>query len=153
MLDAHLPDVLALNNAHAAELSQLDLPGLTALRDQAFWVMVVPPASAFMIALDHTASYASPNYAWHRARYDRFIYIDRLAVAAAGRGQGLARQLYADLAAAARTAGHTQLLCEVNTDPPNPASDALHEALGFRPVGAATIHGGAKTVRYLQASL
>ena len=153
MLPGHLPDVLALNNAHATELSQLDLPGLAALRDQAFWTMVAPPADAFLIALDQTASYASANYAWHRSRYDRFVYIDRVAVAPAGRGQGLARLLYAGLIAAARAAGHTQLLCEVNSDPPNLASDALHAALGFSPIGAAIIHGGAKTVRYLRASL
>ena len=38
--------------------------------------------------------------------------------------------------------------CEVNAEPPNPASDAFHAALGFAEVGDAVIHGGKKAVRY-----
>jgi predicted GNAT superfamily acetyltransferase len=34
-------------------------------------------------------------------------------------------------------------------EPPNPASDALHAALGFSEVGRAILPGGAKQVRYL----
>jgi hypothetical protein len=39
--------------------------------------------------------------------------------------------------------------CEVNSDPPNPASDAFHERLGFAEVGRAALPGGTKLVRYL----
>jgi uncharacterized protein len=42
------------------------------------------------------------------------------------------------------------VVCEVNIDPPNPASEAFHLALGFKEVGQATIHGGTKTVRYFE---
>jgi hypothetical protein len=44
-------------------------------------------------------------------------------------------------------------VCEVNSNPPNPASDALHASLGFREVGQATIHQGSKTVRYLARTI
>ena len=71
----------------------------------------------------------------------------------AARGRGLARRLYDDLFAAARAAGHARIVCEVNSDPPNPASDAFHAALVFVPVGAAEIHGGKKTVTYLERLL
>jgi predicted GNAT superfamily acetyltransferase len=37
----------------------------------------------------------------------------------------------------------------VNSQPPNPISDAFHAAQGFTEVGTAVIEGGAKTVRYL----
>jgi uncharacterized protein len=37
----------------------------------------------------------------------------------------------------------------VNVQPPNPASDAFHEALGFSGVGRAVIQDGEKQVRYL----
>ena len=49
--------------------------------------------------------------------------------------------------------GHERVVCEVNREPPNPASDAFHATLGFSEVGAAAIHGGSKTVRYLAREL
>jgi hypothetical protein len=66
---------------------------------------------------------------------------------------GRARRLYADLMASARSAGHQVLVCEVNSEPPNPASDAFHSALGFEPIGSAVLTGGAKSVRYLALRL
>jgi uncharacterized protein len=146
--------VLALNNEHALELSLLDGDALRALLGRAFLARCVERVDAFVIALDEThPTYASPNYLWFRERRSRFVYVDRVVVASSARGRGLARLLYADLIEHAVAAGHERIVCEVNTEPPNPASDAFHAALGFREVGAATIHGGAKTVRYLELDL
>ncbi len=145
---AALPAVLALNNAHAAELSWLEPQRLRHLLDEAFFARVAGNAAAFLIAFDETAAYDSPNYLWFRARYPRFVYVDRIAVAPAARGQGLARRLYQGLFQAAALAGQSVVTCEVNADPPNPVSDAFHAAMGFVEVGSAEIHGGAKTVRY-----
>ena len=50
-------------------------------------------------------------------------------------------------------AGHDQIVCEVNSEPPDPASDAFHTALGFREIGRATIHDGRKAVRYFRRAL
>jgi predicted GNAT superfamily acetyltransferase len=61
----------------------------------------------------------------------------------------MARGLYEELFAAAVQASHSLVACEVNVEPPNPASDAFHEALGFSEVGRAVIHDGEKQVRYL----
>ncbi|MFC0407179.1 GNAT family N-acetyltransferase [Roseomonas elaeocarpi] len=146
--------LLALNNAHAVELSLLDGAGLRTLLDGAFSARCIGALDAVLIALDERhATYASPNYLWFRARYGRFVYVDRVVVAEAMRGKGLARRLYADLIERALAAGHDLLVCEVNSDPPNPASDTFHAALGFKEVGAAAIHGGVKTVRYLALRL
>jgi uncharacterized protein len=41
----------------------------------------------------------------------------------------------------------------VNIEPPNPAYEAFHVAMGFDAVGQATIHNGAKTVRYFEKKL
>ena len=147
------PALLALNNAHAVELSWLDVARLKLLVKQAFYARRIGDADAFLLALDQTAIYDSPNYLWFRQRYPRFVYVDRVAVASPARGRGHARRLYADLFRRAITAGHDTVLCEINVEPPNPASDALHAALGFAEVGKAAIHDGKKTVRYFARTL
>lgn len=148
-----LSAVLALNNAHAAELSWLARDALERMIGSAFRATRFAEADAFLLAFDQDADYASSNFLWFRARAARFVYIDRVTVAAHARGRGLAKRLYADLFQAAQAAGHSLVCCEVNSDPPNPASDAFHAALGFRETGRQAIHGGAKTVRYLERAL
>jgi predicted GNAT superfamily acetyltransferase len=154
-ISAELHDaILALNNAHVTELSPLNVVELRALLDGAFYARRVGDLDGFLIALDEThPTYASPNYLWFRARKSRFVYVDRIVVTNAARGMGYARLLYADLIGRASTAGHKSIVCEVNLDPPNPASNAFHDALGFKQVGTGTIHGGSKTVRYLELTL
>ena len=143
------PAVLALNNAHAAELSWLDRDRLKLLLGQAFHARRIGEVDGFLLAFDQGATYDSPNYLWFRQRYRRFVYVDRVVVAPAARGRGYAGRLYADLLFRAGQADHDIIVCEVNRDPPNPASDAFHAAQGFAEVGQATIHKGSKTVRYL----
>ena len=147
------PAVLALNNEHAEELSWLDQDRLSHLIRQAYYARRVGSLDAFILAFDETADYDSPNYLWFRARYPRFVYVDRIAVARHARGRGLARLIYSDLFACARQAGHELVTCEVNLDPPNPASDAFHLALGFGEAGQGLLAGSGKTVRYFVRSL
>jgi hypothetical protein len=141
-------DILALNNEHAAELSWLEAERLSFLLGEAFYARRIGDLEAFIMTFDQEANYDSPNFIWFRERYERFIYVDRVVVAAPARGRGHARRLYQDLFEHAERAGHTLVTCEVNADPPNPASDAFHAALGFTEVGDAVIHGGKKAVRY-----
>lgn len=141
--------ILALNNAHATELSWLDPQRLALLLGQAYHARTIDHAAAFLLAFDERAGYDSPNYRWFRARYPRFVYVDRVVVAPSARGRGHARRLYADLIGRAAAEGHDVVACEVNCDPPNPASDAFHAGFGFTEVGRAAIQGGSKTVRYL----
>jgi hypothetical protein len=145
--------LIALNNAHATELSWLEPERLVDLIGRSFSACRVGDCDAFLLSFDQDADYDSPNFLWFRARYARFIYVDRIMVAASARGRGLARALYSDLFARAEAASHERIVCEVNSDPPNPASDAFHAALGFIEVGAAVIHNGDKTVRYLSRQL
>jgi hypothetical protein len=53
----------------------------------------------------------------------------------------------------AQQAGEDCVVCEVNIEPPNPASEAFHLAMGFEEVGQAAIHGGTKTVRYFEKTI
>ncbi len=144
--------LLALNNAHAVELSWLEAERFRHLVVEAFMARRIGEAEAFLLAFDQDAAYDSANFLWFRARYPRFVYVDRVVVAARARGRGHARRLYRDLFDHARRAGHDRVVCEVNAIPPNPASRAFHAALGFVEVGSAVI-GGGKTVSYLLREL
>lgn len=152
-LRAATTPLLALNNAHATELSPLTLSEFDRLIQSSFFAAGVDDAAAFLIAFDQSADYASQNFLWFREHYDRFVYVDRVVTSPLARGKGYAKALYADLFQRARKAGHSRIVCEVNLIPPNPDSDAFHSALGFAEVGRATIHDGRKTVRYLLRSL
>jgi predicted GNAT superfamily acetyltransferase len=145
-LDPHL--LIALNNSHAVELSWLDQPQFENLIRHAAYAQGVAPAKGFLIAFDQSAQYDNFNFLWFRARYEKFIYVDRIVVDPAHRGQGIARALYEDLFKFAKTHHHKVVVCEVNQDPPNPASDVFHQRLGFTHVGESLIPSG-KRVQYL----
>jgi predicted GNAT superfamily acetyltransferase len=145
--------LLALNNADAAQLSWLEPDRLDHLVGQAFLARRIGEIDAFLLALDQSADYDSPNFLWFRSRYRRFVYVDRIVVAPSARKRGYARRLYHDLFEHALKAGHERVTCEVNISPPNPQSDAFHTALGFVEVGTADVYNGSRTVRYLSRAL
>jgi predicted GNAT superfamily acetyltransferase len=148
-----LAAMLALNNAHEKELGALNAEQLERLVGISFHTRIGDRADGFIIALEQGADYASPNYRWFSERFVRFAYIDRVVVGASARKSGLGRKFYEDVVNAALTAGHGILACEVNSDPPNPVSDAFHAALGFEEIGRARIVERGKTVRYLVRTL
>jgi predicted GNAT superfamily acetyltransferase len=141
-----LPALLALNNAHAAEVNELTDEALAGLVAVAAHARIVEGAQAFLLAFSERTPAQGPNHAWFLARYPEFLYVDRVVVAPEARGQGHARRLYDDLAAVA--AGRP-LCCEVNLMPPNPGSLVFHERLGFMPCGEADDPRNGKRVRYL----
>ena len=145
--------LLALNNAHAVELSWLEPDRLRHLVAEAFLAKRIGDAEALLLAFDQAADYDSPNFLWFRSHYPRFVYVDRIVVASHARGRGHARRLYLDLFEHALRTGHDQVVCEVNSNPPNPASTAFHADLGFTEVGTGSIYGGSKTVSYLARHL
>jgi uncharacterized protein len=145
--------MLALNNSHAVALSWLAPEKLQYLAAHAFLARRIGDLDAFILAFDQDAPYDSPNFLWFRARYPRFVYVDRIVVASSARGRGYARVLYRDLFDQASRTGHERVVCEVNARPPNPESDAFHATLGFAEVGSASIHNDSKIVRYLLRAL
>jgi predicted GNAT superfamily acetyltransferase len=104
--------LLALNNEHARELSWLAPDRLAQLVRAGFWARRIGVADAFILAFDQDAAYDGENFLWFKTRYERFVYVDRIVVAAAARGRGLARILYQGLFAAARAAGQNVIVCE-----------------------------------------
>ncbi len=139
---ADLDAMLALNNAHAAEVNALTREALSALVAVAARARVIG-RDAFLIALDETIAPQGPNHRWFLERYETFLYIDRVVVAPAARGRGLMRALYDELGDA------RPLCCEVNVVPPNPGSLEAHARLGFVPCGEAIDPRNGKHVRYL----
>ena len=142
-----------LNNANAHETSFLAEDDWLALVANAFVATCVADAAALLITFDQDADYNSPNFKWFQARRPRFVYVDRIVVADSHRGRGLAAVLYRDLFERASVAGHDQVVCEVNLEPPNPGSDAFHAKMGFAEVGRAELESGGKLVRYYEKLL
>lgn len=147
------PPLLALNNEFAEELSYLCPEKAAHLVREAAMACHVGEADALLLAFDQDAAYENPNFEWFRNRFERFIYIDRVVVAPAMRGRGLARALYTALFSRAALLRHSQVVCEINLDPPNPASDAFHASLGFEQVGLAVLPRAGKTVRYFSRKI
>jgi len=142
-----LQQALSLNAAVQHWTSPMDPPRLRALLD---WSAAAPAVvtqgrlDAFLLGFGPGSAYDSPNYRWFAARLDRFAYVDRVIVAPHAQGRGLARGLYDAFAATAPG----PLVCEVNSEPPNPGSDTFHARLGFTEMGRASL-GPGKAVRYL----
>jgi uncharacterized protein len=144
--------VLALSAQNEVETGYLDVAKLTHLVAQSFSARIAKPDNGYLLTFEPNAKIEGPNFEWFKARGGNFIYVDRIVVAAKARGQGIARAFYNVLFLAAREAGFDEVTCEVNSDPPNPVSDKFHAALGFLPVGSATLPNG-KTVSYMARPL
>lgn len=146
---ADYPAVLVLNLEAEALMSPMDAARLAMLDRQSACHRVVCDGDAvvaFLIVLDQTADYDSPNYQWYRQRYPRFLYIDRIAVAASHRARRLGGLLYDDLFAFARERGFDVIAAEFYIVPFNEASSRFHARYGFGEVGTQWVAGGTKQV-------
>lgn len=143
--------LLALNNAEVPRVTALDEADLARYRRVLADALAIGPEGdpdAFCWTVGPGTDYSSVNYGWVSARYERFIYLDRVVVAPRARGRGLARALYDEVAA--RAVGRADhFLAEVNTQPRNDESLAFHAALGFTEVGRARPYGDDIEVGYL----
>lgn len=134
--DADLAAVLELNQACVPEVGDLTEITLQALTSEADAVVVAHARdgrfAGFYVTFGPGAAYGSVNYRWFADRYDSFVYLDRVAIGAGFRRQGLGSQMYRHVEAHATARWFT---LEVNVDPPNDASLAFHAALGFEEAG------------------
>jgi predicted GNAT superfamily acetyltransferase len=150
---ADWPAVLELNEASVRELSPLDEARLQYILVLAHAALVVDregEVAAFAIAIGPGTPYDSANYRWFAERYERFLYLDRIAVGAAHRRHGLGALLYGAMEQAARPFG--QMVCDVNVRPRNDASLGFHAARGYEDVGRLE-HGEVKTVALMRKQL
>ncbi len=135
--DAAYPAVPVTGRTELAALAELAVPRL---------VVDDGAPAGFLFALPPGRDYDSENYRWFSERAERtgrgFLYVDRIVLAPRLQSQGFGPRLYAAVFEAARAAGHPEVLCEVNVEPPNPGSLAFHGRLGFREVGRQSTKGG-----------
>ena len=154
-LDARDADeVLALNRAAVPAVGDVDRERLldlfawsslaVGLRDDDRLVGVV-------LCMGPGSSYDSVNYRFFDQRYDDFVYVDRVVVAADARSRGHGGRLYDEVVT--RSPGVALMTAEVNLVPPNEGSMRFHLARGFRRVGAMENADGSHRVQFLAADL
>lgn len=154
--DSDFDYLMVLNESSVPEVNHLEAADLAKLLAMAPYCRVAEQdgeEAGFLLGLEAGADYASVNYRWFSARYDRFAYVDRVVIDAANRGQGLGTALYADFERWARERGAPVIACEVNIRPPNEPSMAFHLGCGFVQVGKQGTEGGSKTVALLVKEL
>lgn len=100
---------------------------------------------AFLLAFREGADYDGTNYRWFAQRYARFLYVDRIVVAASGQARGAGRRLYQEVFEQASAAAVPVITCEFDIMPPNPVSARFHASHGFREIGQRQLDDG-KTV-------
>jgi uncharacterized protein len=146
-------EVIVLNQASVRELSELDEEGLAwmlSLAHRGLGVTIDHELSGFALAIAPDTAYDSLNYRWFGAHYERFLYLDRVAVRASARRRGVAGLLYNAMEAAARPL--ERMVCEVNVLPANPASLAFHAARGYVEIDR-LVHSQEKVVALLAKEL
>lgn len=150
-----LDAVLALNEASVPHVNSIDRGQMEWFAQHARYFRVVTlddGLAGFLIGLLPGLDYASLNYRWFSDHYERFAYIDRVAVAADARRRRIASRLYEDFAETMR--GQADVLtCEVNIRPPNASSMAFHLQHGFVQVASQTTEGGSKEVALMEKTL
>jgi uncharacterized protein len=138
---ADWPRLLELNEASVSELSELDEARLELVLSFAYRSLVVEhddEAVGFAIAMAPGVLYDSDNYRWFGENFERFLYLDRVAVAESMRRRGIGAQLYDAMESAAQSFG--RMVCEVNVVPRNETSLAFHASRGYEEIGRLEHH-------------
>jgi len=132
-----LDAVLALNNNAGPAILPLDAASVRHFFEHAdyFRVAVIDGGVAgFLIALREDAPYASSNFRWFCAHYQRFVYVDRVVIGDLYRGHGLGRLFYSDVQSHAEVRAPL-LACEVFLEPRDDVAMLFHGTRGFSEVG------------------
>ena len=141
--------VLAMNRLAEQVTSPLDparLADLFAVSDLKQVAELDGEVVGFVLAIADDKPFENQNYRWFKRwfteRAGHFIYIDRVIVSPACRGQGVGREFYAAVFDAACQSGIAHVCAEMNLEPPNRGSLQFHRALGFIEIGTRTAASG-----------
>ena len=141
--------ICALNLAEVQHTSAMDVARLAELNAISCYHRVANLGgivSAFLLAMCNGSAYKNENFEWFSKKYARFIYIDRIVVSSASRGQRLGSLLYEDMFRHARSKAIPLVTCEYNIVPPNEPSRLFHDKFGFTEQGTQWVANGTKRV-------
>jgi predicted GNAT superfamily acetyltransferase len=130
--------VVAINQAAVPAVGPMDQEHLERLLTWTESFTVVERDTVvvgFCLLMAEGQDYPSVNYRWFSRQYERFIYVDRIAIAPSAQGQGLGGAVYRAMAEHGRGGGWPVLTAEVNLVPRNDQSLAFHARCGFVEVG------------------
>ena len=155
----HFAAILALNEAFVDVLAPLSRERLEFLDSLSACHLVAIDGDdvvGFVLAVGSEADHDSVNFRWFAARYDSFLYVDRVAVSSSRQGGGVGGLLYSDLFSFAARRGYRRITCEIDAEPPNPRSERFHGRFGFEQVGSQQVEyvaGAPKVVSMRCATL
>lgn len=148
--------ILELNQTEVRHTSAMDLSRLAQLdrlADCHKVALIDGQIVGFLMAMCTGTPYINDNFQWFSDRFRDFVYIDRVVVDAAFVGHGVGSALYQALCDFARRIDAAYLVCEINVEPPNPASMAFHRKWRFEEVGLALRDGGQRHIAMMMAKL
>lgn len=154
--DRDIPAILELNEEFVEYLAPMDAEECAEYRQSAAYFRVIDEGgelAGFLIAYKPGADYESDNYSWFSGKYDDFVYVDRIVIAAGHQGKQFGRLFYDDVQAFARSSGQARITCEYNSEPMNVGSQKFHAAYGFEEVGRQWLNEGKKQVSLQSFSL
>jgi len=147
-----IPAVLDINRVGAPGVTFLTADEIDHMKSQGFHFWVIEDIAGVILGYlsacqypenPDTSEYQGEAYlALQDVIQGPFLYVDQIAIRASNRRQGLAKILYRKAGDWALQCQLPILACEVNVQPPNPVSTALHQSLEFKPLKNISVSDG-----------
>lgn len=137
VLEHELDAILAMNNAAGSGILPMSQEQIRYFWQHAAYFRVAESDAClvgFLIAMNPDADYDSSNFAWFKARYNAFVYVDRIVIAKGQRSAGIGRLFYADVHSFAEVRAPA-LVAEVFIEKGTHPALLFHGSFGFHEVG------------------
>ena len=126
-----------LNQANVPEVGSIktlnDFINLLKLSDQIFLSYIDKKIAGFAVCFYENSNYSSLNYKYFSKNYEKFLYIDRIAVKKNYRRKGVGSALYNHLIKQYEKTKKI-ICCEVNIEPMNIISLEFHSRFNFKKI-------------------
>lgn len=132
-----LDAILAMNNAAGSGILPMNRERVQYFWQHADYFRVADSDSGlvgFLIALKQDAHDDGSNFQWFKARYEAFVYVDRIVIAKGQRSAGIGRLFYADVQSFAEMRAPA-LVAEVFIEDSTHPALLFHGSFGFHEVG------------------